>query len=153
MAGLSIGTVGAGYNKAAYDKMKEENNIMSQNMQESTAVWVNKRYIPTDLRHTAPVPRCKLMCQRPTGLPSSEMHWMKPGPVPLSSFQRENGRVFISHPSTRCEEWSTLRQMLPSRGYPLVTSPPNWGTGNNLPPITGATTLNRVPKVNSPMTR
>ncbi|XP_022099442.1 uncharacterized protein LOC110983991 [Acanthaster planci] len=116
-------------------------------------VWVNKRYIPTDLRSTAPVPRHKLMA--PKALPLAEPHWVPLGEPSLRSISRakEEAGICVSSPSTRCEEWSTLRQMLPSSGRPITFSPPNWGTGMAMPPRMVREKQTRFPHINSPMTR
>ncbi|XP_071963963.1 uncharacterized protein [Antedon mediterranea] len=116
-------------------------------------VWVNKRYIPTDLRSTAPVARHKLMT--PTNLPQVEKHWVPYGEPSLSRILRATEEQFIykSQPSTRSEQWSTLRQLLPSYGRPIRKCPPNWGTGIALPPLVTPKREERFPHINSPMTR
>ena len=119
---------------------------------EPETVWVTKRYIPTDLRLTAPVPRHKLLA--PRGLPPAETHWVPNRDPPLRSFERSlSAVIYPSHPSTRCEDYSTLRQMLPSAGSSFRLNPPNWGTGSSLPPLISARPRRRHPLVNSPMTR
>ena len=55
--------------------------------------------------------------------------------------------------STRCEDWSTLHRTLPSVGYPLKESPPNWGTGASPAPKMTNKKIERFPAINSPMTR
>lgn len=47
---------------------KESNNDDKIDGDSHETVWVNKRYIPTDLRSTAPVPRHKLLAPRKVGL-------------------------------------------------------------------------------------
>lgn len=119
---------------------------------EVETVWVTKRYVPTDLRSTAPVPRHKLVA--PRTLPAVERHWLPTMDPPLRSFERSTSAViFPSHPSTRCEDYSTLRQMLPSRGSSFCLNPPNWGTSYSLPPLIAERPTKRFPMVNSPMTR
>lgn len=116
-------------------------------------VWVNKRYIPTDLRSTAPVARHKLIA--PRCLPPSKKEWIPIGEASVRDFSRarEETDIHASSPSTRCEEWSTLRQLLPSRGRSLTHSPPNWGTGAAYPPDMLGRKQTRFPHLNSPMTR
>ncbi|XP_033095376.1 uncharacterized protein LOC117099953 [Anneissia japonica] len=116
-------------------------------------VWVNKRYIPTDLRSTAPVARHKLMT--PDQLPQAEKHWVPDGEQSLRSISRasEETCIYRSQPSTRSEQWSTLRQMLPSYGTPIRKGPPNWGTGMALPPVVTPKKQSRFPHINSPMTK
>lgn len=120
-------------------------------------VWVTKRYIPTDLRVTAPVPRHKLIALNVKHLPAPEPHWIPPAkqttPWAFSRDHEEMSQFFASQPSTRCEEWSTLRQMLPSRGSSHRAGPPNWGTGFGEPPRTSAQIQRTFPHINSPMTR
>lgn len=121
-------------------------------MPETETVWVNKRYIPTDLRSTAPVPRYKLLA--PRSLPMAERHWIPTTDPPLRSFERSASAFFCrSHQSTRCEDYSTLRQMLPSAGSASLLNPPDWGTSFSLPPIIVERPTKRSPLVNSPMTR
>lgn len=145
--------------KHAYSKYKEELEEREREFMknepripEPQTVWVTKRYIPTDLRVTAPVPRHKLLA--PKILPSADSHWIPSMEAPLRSFERPPAReIFVSHPSTRCEEYSTLRQMLPSAGSAWKRSPPDWGTSLGFPPVHIDRPPNRFPKINSPMTR
>lgn len=117
-------------------------------------VWVNKRYIPIDLRSTAPVPRCKFI--NPSQFPPVPDAWKHSVHLPIQHYSRhlEERKFYPSSPSTRCEEWSTLRQMLPSKGRPLKQLPPRWGT-NPSTPIDFVKQSNdaRHPHINSPMTK
>ena len=145
--------------KHAYSKYKQELEEREQELMknephvpEPQTVWVTKRYIPTDLRATAPVARHKLLA--PQSLPAADAHWVPSIDPPLRSFERTPSRViFVSHPSSRCEEFSTLRQMLPSSGSFWRRSPPNWGTSFGNPPALIDRPPGRFPKINSPMTR
>lgn len=116
-------------------------------------VWVNKRYIPTDLRSTAPVPRHKLLA--PRRLPNAESGWVPMGEASLRQYSRagEEKNLYVSQPSTRSEDWSTLRQILPSKGLANKYSPPNWGTGHAYAPPMIGSRQTRFPHINSPMTR
>lgn len=123
-------------------------------------VWVTKRYTPTDLRVSAPVPRHKPIAADVKTLPVPESHWLTPRePSPwaytreIDSLKGASSFRYSSHPSTRSEEWSTLRQMLPSSGSPSRHRPPNWGTGYAPPPSMESRCQNKFPHVNSPMTR
>lgn len=150
MTALSMGAFGA--YKHAYSKYLQEREAAIARNQPPETVWVTKRYVPTDLRSTAPVPRHKLLA--PKELPSAEQHWIPVTDPPLRTFDRGPGNaVFKSHPSTRCEEYSTLRQMLPSRGYLVRFQPQNWGTGSELPVAYADNTPKRFPIINSPMGR
>ncbi|XP_041468808.1 uncharacterized protein LOC121418774 [Lytechinus variegatus] len=134
------------------ENQPKQDDVAIQGVSDQT-VWVNKRYIPTDLRSTAPVPRHKLLA--PRRLPQAERHWVPLGEASLRQFSRamEERELYVSQPSTRSEDWSTLRQILPSKGLPLRHSPPNWGTGSAYaPPMIGAR-QRRFPHINSPMTR
>ncbi|ELU01139.1 hypothetical protein CAPTEDRAFT_219703 [Capitella teleta] len=117
-------------------------------------VWVKKRYVPDDLRTVVPAPRYKLLVPAPNTLQRPEPQWIKSkDPVPQAFQPAIRGpNAFISQPSTRCEEWSTLSQILPSVGNPIHRKPPNWGTGPSLAPLMTSRVGNRFPHINSPMT-
>ena len=119
-------------------------------------VWVNKRYTPDDLRMSAPTQKRKLPSQqRPTS--SLPNYWVSQPEAPLKSFSRalEEKEIHVSDPSSRCEEWSTLRQMLPSRGHCQYwhKKPPRWGSGSSAPPTWCSRKPKRYPHINSPMTK
>lgn len=116
-------------------------------------VWVTKRYIPTDLRVSAPVPIQKLMAPDVKELPRPADHWLLPRLESKSNRLNRERYVYTSQPSTRCEEWSTLRQMLPSAGGPVRIGPQNWGSGASAPPNVTPELNRRFPHINSPMTR
>ncbi|KAJ8045758.1 hypothetical protein HOLleu_08831 [Holothuria leucospilota] len=88
-------------------------------------------------------------------LPATDRHWVPLGEASLRSISRsgEENQIFVSATSTRSEEWSTLRQILPSIGRPQRQRPPNWGTGLARPPHMTEIKQSRFPHVNSPMTR
>lgn len=144
--------------KQAYSRYKQELEQREKELEEGEenpeveTVWITKRYVPTDLRSTAPVPRHKLLA--PKQLPFPDRHWIPSLDPPLRSFERAHSEfIYTSHPSTRCEDYSTLRQMLPSRGSVYKLNPPNWGTYYSLPPLIAENSPKRFPLVNSPMTR
>lgn len=119
-------------------------------------VWVTKRYIPTDLRVSAPVARHKLIAPDVKDLPKPADHWLphRQGQShPMSQIRGRELAVYSSQPSTRCEEWSTLRRILPSSGSAIRTIPANWGTGHVAPPVMTPAFQRRFPHINSPMTR
>lgn len=118
-------------------------------------VWVNRWYTPDDLRAIAPVQRQKFLAQPLPCLSSMPPHWVPPSEAPLKSFSRaaDETEVYISDPSSRCEQWSTLRQMLPSSGHCVRYIPPKWGTGYTAPPSRSQKTPRRFPHTNSPMTK
>ncbi|KAL5008898.1 hypothetical protein ScPMuIL_014479 [Solemya velum] len=151
MAAHSMGSFGA--YKHAYSRYIAGLRDSENNEARPETVWVTKRYIPSDLRTTAPVPRHKLLA--PKILPASEEHWVPVTDPPLWRFDRGfEGTIFPSTPSTRSEEYSTLRQMFPSKGLPVKFSPQNWGTGTGRPPdYLEKLSRKRFPIINSPMTR
>ena len=150
MTALSMGAFGA--YKQAYSRYMQEREDAARANAPTETVWVTKRYIPTDLRATAPVPRHKLLA--PKALPPAEYHWIPVTDPALRSFDRGPGNaVFKSHPSTRCEEYSTLRQMLPSQGSLVRFPPQNWGTGNEMAIAYSERPQRRFPIINSPMGR
>ncbi|XP_074662326.1 uncharacterized protein LOC141914862 [Tubulanus polymorphus] len=154
MAASCLGAFGA--YKYAYSSYKNGlNNYESNNAapKHSDTVWVNKRYIPTDLRSTAPVARHKPLAPPLEALPRPAGYWIPPSDASLRAYDR-GVTLHISSPATRCEEWSTLRQIYPSRGHAQKSAPPSWGTGQGLPPSMSAfPPTTRFPHINSPMTR
>ena len=113
-------------------------------------VWISKPYNPLDLRQNAPAARSKIVHQ---SAPSFEKSFHT-SEVALPLWGKKwASPYFASSTSTRCEEWSTLKQMLPSRGFPMPQRPPNWGTGASSPPIYLQKRINRFPLVCNPMTR
>lgn len=124
--------------------------------EKNEVVWVNKRYNPIDLRSSAPVPRSKFLLNPIQSAPASvPQHWKKDVEPSLKTFSRhlEEPQWYPSSQATRCEEWSTLRQILPSKGIRDRVIAPRWGT-NILPDVNHQRkTENRFPHINSPMTR
>lgn len=133
-------------------------NIGEVRPETNEVVWVNKRYIPTDLRSNAPVPRSKFVYEQ---MPDSHaakklpQHWKHDVNQSLKTFSRhmEEEKWYPSSQATRCEEWSTLRQMFPSKGVPERLTNPRWGTGLPFPPRFQPGVEKRFPHMNSPMTR
>lgn len=119
-------------------------------------VWAKTRYTPEDLRSSAPVQRHKFLGQPLPELSSLPSHWVPLSEAPLKSFSRaaEEKHIHVSAPSSRCEEWSTLRQMLPSKGHCKQHNHyPRWGTGSSAPPTWSTRKLKCFPHINSPMTK
>lgn len=122
----------------------------------NNVTWVNRWYNPRDLRDCAPLQTRKFPTQRSSDLTSVPAHWVPQPEAPLSTFSRtaeEKGGPYGSSPSTRCESWSTLRQMLPSQGWPQRHRPPKWGTDLSTPPNWYNRRQARIPHINSPMTK
>ena len=155
MAASCMGTFGTYQYMFNRPSFQYSHNFSQGSAADNDTVWVIKRYKPTDLRVTAPVPRHKLMAPAAKDLPAPDQHWVPPTEASPKTFsrEREERMVYRSTPSTRCEEWSTLRQMFPSRGRPQRISPPNWGTGFAEPPQNTSGIQRSFPHINSPMTR
>lgn len=150
----AFGAYKQAYSRYVQDLEQREKEIQEDEEEtpETETVWVTKRYVPTDLRSTAPVPRHKLLASK--SLPIPERHWIPAGDPPLRSFERSTSAfIYRSHPATRCEDYSTLRQMLPSYGSIRKINPPSWGTSLSLPALISERPPKRFPLVNSPMTR
>ena len=118
-------------------------------------VWANRWYTPEVLRSSAPVQRHKFLAQPNPSLSSFPSHWVPLCEAPLKSFSRakEERQINTSAPSSRCEQWSTLRQMLPSKGHCMRHKPPKWGNGISTSPDWREEKPQRFTKINSPMTK
>ena len=143
MAAESLGGMFFDYKSKA--KIRPTNNDV---------VWVNKRHDPQDLRSNAPVQKSKFICEQPVDISVPE-HWKRETQPALKTFSRhfEEEKWYPSSQATRCEEWSTLRQILPSKGVPDRVICPRWGTGMALPPRLHPQSQKHFPHINSPMTR
>lgn len=115
--------------------------------------WVLKRFNPADERDLAPVPRHKILT--PLQLPRPRSFWVAgrtPRPHSFDRSSEEQPHVFRSAISTRCEDWSTLREMLPSRGRAVRSKPPEWEARSHVAPFMTTTSQSRFPHINSEMT-
>lgn len=122
----------------------------------NSVTWVNRWYNPKDLRDCAPLQTRKFPAQPTPNISSIPAHWVPQPEAPLSTFSRtaeEKAGPYGSSPSTRCESWSTLRQMLPSQGWPQRHCPPKWGTNISTAPDWYSRRQTRFPHINSPMTK
>jgi len=157
MAASCLGAFGAyklGYSRNTRDLVQQPKHLASR----EETVWVTKRYGPLDERVTAPVPRHKHVVPSRTGnLHAGEKYWIPVSDPPLASFNRSSGppmsTLYVSHPATRSEEWSTLRQMLPSYVNVWRVDQPNWGTSQGPAPGNMARVHTRLPHINSSMTK
>ena len=155
MTATCVGTFGT-YQYMWSRNMQELAAAKPTNSSDQSLVWVTKRYIPTDLRVLAPVPRHKPLSADAKDLPFPDKHWIPQSRITSSRGHyrdRVEEQIYASSPSSRCEEWSTLRQMLPSRGRPSRVYPDNWGTGLAPPPSPTNERQTNFPHINSPMTR
>ena len=125
--------------------------------------WTNRRYTPADLRSIMPVQAHKFIggSRPPSSLqqcwvprPEPPPQTYSAHPRPATSGSRLEGHLMCpSSPATRSEEWSTLRQMLPSKGHYLKQKPEKWGTSGALAlPYISQSRPNHFPKINSLMT-
>lgn len=118
--------------------------------------WVNRRYTPLDPRSTMPAQAHKFVSSSrpPCSIPP---YWVpRPEALPRKRRSRvaEGELMTPSSPATRSEEWSTLRQMLPSRGHNVKNKPEKWGTSGELAlPTISQSRPQDYPKINSIMTR
>jgi len=81
-------------------------------------------------------------------------HYVPTHEASIKSFSRasEEKDTYARCQSTRCEEWSTLRQMYPSKGHILRHLPPKWGTCCDTESQWSKKKQTRFPHINSPMT-
>ena len=125
-------------------------------------VWTNS-LSTADPRHTKPSQARKFVNTSSTPMPASAVpsYWLpvnQASQEPSREAQEKPSReaqekkIFLSCRATRCEDWSTLRQMLPSRGYHKGCQPPKWGTSPAITPTFHVSRPMRYPKINSLMT-
>ena len=117
-------------------------------------VWVNSPSDPSDLRHTKPIQAKKFFR---TPIPASKVpsYWVPVPEAPPKFFSRaaEEEKIYTSFPATRCEEWSCLRAMLPSKGYHKSSHPPKWGISKDITPTIYTSRPRQYSAVNSLMTK
>lgn len=135
---------------------KRFRKVVTIDPQSNEVVWVKQRYTPKDLRNTTPVQRWKFMVtslpQNFSQIPDGWKYHVDP-PSKLFARDMEEERLLPYSHATRCEEWSTLRQMLPSLGQRNRVATPCWGTGTLRELQFSRKEQTRFPHVNSPMTR
>ncbi|GFO16923.1 hypothetical protein PoB_004342800 [Plakobranchus ocellatus] len=153
MAATCLGSFGSyklQYSRYLKDRLEKE----KANPPEVQTVWITKRYAPTDERVLAPVPRHKHVVPRQVrSLRDGEDHWIPASDPPLASFNRcPPNHLYISHCASRCEDWSTLRQMLPPYATVVRVGQPRWGVTQAPPPTPSARLPPRFPHINSCMT-
>jgi len=115
--------------------------------------WSHRWYTPNDLRFTTPVQSVKF-CDHPPKASAAPVHYVPVCEASIKSFSRtaEEKDIYNRCQSTRCEEWSTLRQMYPSKGHVLRHLPPRWGTNFDTASSWSKKKQSRFPHINSPMT-
>lgn len=145
MAAASLGALSYGYSKNIFPKNNEH-------------VWVVRTFNPKEPRTTGtvPVPRHKFLYPGPEKVHDVPNDWCLHVDPPIFSYAVPSyqKRFYPSSQATRCEEWSTLRQTLPTRGILKRESSQRWGVGK-MPsqPKTAENNPKRYPHINSPMTR
>jgi len=116
--------------------------------------WVNKPDDPLDLRSTAPVARHKPLDKGNIQLGTDQSNWIPQEEIPVGEKSRKDKgtEIYPYHQRTRCEEWSTLRQQLPSIGHIEPGRPADWNQ-QRLPRRFSTKREKRFPRYNSEMTR
>ena len=115
-------------------------------------VWVQRRINLQDPRFNAPVGRYKVILPDYRKLPAPCGAWIRTPEYQQSQFWRpEDQNTLVTQKNSRCEDWSTLRQMLPSRGYYKASVPPKWGIEAGRPPIPTDEPQTRFPQIRSTM--
>lgn len=121
--------------------------------QNNKLIWSNRWYNPSDLRFITPVQAVKFPTSQPNAS-NAPAHYVPVCEPSIKSFSRASKEkdVYPRCQSTRCEEWSTLRQMYPSKGHVLRHLPPKWGTDFDTESHWSKRRQTRFPHINSPMT-
>ena len=119
---------------------------------DAEVLWVIQSYHPRDTRHNVPVSRRKFLFEYPPKKLEKSFH-----PPEKNTLQPKAGKEYATpfiptFQNTRCEEWSTLRAMLPSRGLPIRKRESNWATAAREPPVMSSKKLSYFPRINNPMT-
>ncbi|XP_002131682.3 uncharacterized protein LOC100182412 [Ciona intestinalis] len=128
--------------------------IKPQPVTSAETVWVSRPYDPLDSRDSAPVPRHKTL-DSPRPVHDLPKEWLPLRERSLRETTRrsEEKHIYPSLRTTRCEDWSTLREMLPSRGRPKRIEHPKWGTGLGGSPVMTVEQDKRNPIITSAMSR
>lgn len=118
-------------------------------------VWVQRRIDPIDPRFTAPVGRYRVLLPDYRTIPAPEdPAWHRAPEYQQSQFWRPWEKTsYVTQRNSRSEEWSTLRQMLPSRGYFKPSRLTKWGIEAGRPPSPTDEPQLRFPQIRSPMSK
>lgn len=115
-------------------------------------VWARRRIDHIDPRFDAPVARYKVILPDYRKLPAPCGAWIRPPEYQQSQFWRpDDQNTFVTQRNSRCEDWSTLRQMLPTRGYYKASVPPKWGIEAGRPPSPTDEPQTKFPQIRSTM--
>lgn len=145
--------------KSILPMFQEARGMYKPKQDNDEILWTHKRYTPNDLRFEVPILKYKPGLSKPKEITPDypPLAWIPPLDVipPRSYAKRREDSFYPSMPSTRCEEWSSIRELYPSTGAPKRITSPNWGTGAGLPPPAAKQRerLERFPTVQSPMHR
>ena len=149
MAVESLGALNRGYARNVFPKDDE-------------VVWVSSTYNPNRPQTSAakvPVPRYNLVYPMPDRLSNVPVEWRLHTNPPIYSYSRqsEEKSFYPSTPATRCQEWSTLRELFPSKGRHTKEPSYRWGTGPTffrpIPTTREKKQGSEFSHINSPMTR
>lgn len=118
-------------------------------------VWVQRRIDSIDPRFTAPVGRYRVLLADPRTLPAPvDPAWHRAPEYQQSQFWRPWEKIsYVTQRNSRSEEWSTLRQMLPSRGYFKPSRLTKWGIEVGRAPSPTDEPQLRFPQIRSPMSK
>ncbi|EDV23670.1 hypothetical protein TrispH2_002450 [Trichoplax sp. H2] len=122
---------------------------------ENEVVWVSNKSTTDSTFTTIPVPKYKII-KEPVDVNQVPDYWVPPlvEDMPISEATiNKNEKINPSEASTRCEEWSTLRQMKPSTTRLSKVASSSWGCTPPNIPAKEEKTPERHPKINSSMTR
>ncbi|KAH9509255.1 hypothetical protein Btru_046594 [Bulinus truncatus] len=147
-------TATEGYRLHNAQEYKRKEKLLTPDVE---VVWIIKRYDPNDERTIAPVPRYKYFVTKPRPLSSIDRYWIPRNETPLTVFKERtfaDTKVFhLSHPATRSQEWSTLRQMLPTFSSVSRVEQQNWGVSSSDVATSVMKMPERLPHVNSCFTK
>ena len=122
---------------------------------ENEIAWVSNKNTTDITFTTIPVPKRKII-KKPVDVEQIPNHWIPPfvEDLPVSeAVINKNEKCNASMPSTRCEEWSTLRQMKPSTSRLKKPASSSWGCLPTDIPTKEENVPEKYSKINSSMTK
>ena len=115
-------------------------------------IWIMNPCNTDDVRPSFPVPRYKIYYPNP--LQKLDQSFQLAENRLLPQWGKKYATPFCpSSHSSRSEDWSVLRAMLPSKGISVKKSSPNWGTGSGSPPKFVRRKVSYFPRVESAMSK
>ncbi|XP_065177689.1 uncharacterized protein LOC135808429 [Sycon ciliatum] len=123
----------------------------SRNPPRSEVTWVHKTHCKNDERSVYPARTVKPMAEKYPPPEPVPKYWVQVPDAQLGTFSRESEETmhYRSCQGTRCEEWSSVREMLPSQGFPLPHLQKKWGTSGTEPPPNTSKRTKRFTHFNS----